>query len=427
MKRIMGVLASVSIVGGLLAGCGGAKTNDAAAVTATPSATTSAASTAAPNEAKKLKLWFYYEGKDRFDKISALTQGFNKTQSSITLTPEYVPFDQFKKRLSMGMAASDLPDIVIIDNPDHAAYAKMGLFADITDKVKAISGIDQFFDGPMKSATLDGKIYGLPFASNNIALFYNSDMLDKAGIKPPQTWDDLKAAAKKLTTGDTKGLAISAPQNEEGTFQFMPWLLSTGASVEKMDSPEGIKALTFLSDLVKDGSMSKEVINWTQSDAMKQFIAGKAAMMINGPWQLPEIKKNAPDLKYGVTLVPKDKQFASVLGGENLGVINGKNVDASVEFLKYFAQPDVMKNFTKEFGNFPPRKDVAADKAWTEDLLVKGFADEMQYAQPRGPSPKWPEISNAISTALAKSLTQNSTPEANAKEAQAKIEQIIKK
>ena len=100
-------------------------------------------------------------------------------------------------------------------------------------------------------------------------------------------------------------------------------------------------------------------------------------MMINGPWQLPEIKKNAPDLKYGVTLVPKDKQFASVLGGENLGVINGKNVDASVEFLKYFAQPDVMKNFTKEFGNFPPRKDVAADKAWTEDLLVKGFADEM--------------------------------------------------
>ena len=96
----------------------------------------------------------------------------------------------------MGMAASDLPDIVIIDNPDHAAYAKMGLFADITDKVKAISGIDQFFDGPMKSATLDGKIYGLPFASNNIALFYNSDMLDKAGIKPPQTWMILRLQPK---------------------------------------------------------------------------------------------------------------------------------------------------------------------------------------------------------------------------------------
>ena len=60
MKRIMGVLASVSIVGGLLAGCGGAKKNDAAAVKATPSATTSAASTAVPNEAKKLKLWFLF-------------------------------------------------------------------------------------------------------------------------------------------------------------------------------------------------------------------------------------------------------------------------------------------------------------------------------------------------------------------------------
>ncbi|UJF32135.1 ABC transporter substrate-binding protein [Paenibacillus hexagrammi] len=428
MKKALTSVLMSSVLLASAVGCSSTSSEQqSAAGTAAPAASSkSEATPAASKEKKQLKLWFYFEGKERFDKIASLTQGYSKVDSSVEVVPEFIPFAEFKKRLSVGLAAQDLPDIVVIDNPDHAAYAAMGLFADITDKIKDWPDKDQFYEGPWKSATLNGKVYGIPLGSNNLALFYNKAMLDSAGVKPPQTWDELRDAAKKLSKGDIKGLGFSGLGNEEGTFQFLPWLLGAGATFDKVDSPQGVKAYSYLADLIKDQSVSKEVLNWTQADVMKQFAAGKIAMMVNGPWQIPELKTNAPDLQYGVALLPKGEKYASVLGGENLGVVNGKNVDDAVKFIKYVASPDVIKPFAQSFGYFPSRKDVATDKYWTEDPVLKVFNEEMQYAQPRGPHPKWPEISNALSSALQQTLTLSKTPEEAAKEAQTKINEVLK-
>lgn len=427
MKRVIALLLVSMLAIGLLAGCGGTKTEAPAAGTNEQKAEVKETPKAeAPKEKTKATLWYYWENKTHQETLASIIKGFNDSQKEVEVTAEYVPFADFKKQLSIGLAASKLPDIVIIDNPDHAAYAKMGLFADITDKIKDWKDKDQYFEGPWKSATLDGKVYGIPFGSNCLALYYNEDMLNKANVKVPTTWDELKVAAKKLTGNGVTGIGISAPKNEEGTFQFIPWLLSTGATADKVDSAEGIKAFEFLAGLIKDGSMSKEVINWTQGDVLKQFQAGKVAMMINGPWQIPTLKKDSPDLKWNVALAPKDKQFSSVLGGENFGVVNGKNVDASVKFLMYAVDAENVKGYIGKFGYIPSRKDAAADKQFTEDPIMKVFAEEMQYAQPRGPHPKWPELSNAISTALQETLTLSKAPDAAAKDAQAKIDKIAK-
>ncbi|WP_337102421.1 ABC transporter substrate-binding protein [Paenibacillus sp. YIM B09110] len=426
MRRSSLLLLSILLIVMLaLAGCG--SNNNAANQSDNKSGTEdNKGGDKAAQDKKKLTLWFYFEGKLQFDIVKSLTDGFSEKNPNIEVEPVYIPFADFKKRLSVGLAASDLPDIVIIDNPDHAAYAAMGLFADITDNLADWADKDQYFEGPWKSASYDGKQYGIPLGSNNLALFYNEQMLADAGVQPPQTWDELRAAAKALTKGNVKGLGIAAPQNEEGTFQFLPWLLSSGATFDHI-AGDGAKSYGILADLIKDGSMSKEVINWTQADVMKQFASGNLAMMVNGPWQIPSLKESAPDLKYGLSFVPKDKQFASVLGGENLGVIAGDNVDAAVEFIKYAASPDVNKKFAQDFGYFPARRDVASDPYWSENPQLKVFAQNMENSQPRGPHPKWPEISNAISEALSKSLTLSVPPEKAAEEAQAKIDKILGK
>ena len=426
MKKLILILLISALATGIFAGCGSkpASSSEGAA----PETTKAAANdtTAAPAEKTKITLWVYMENENQQQAIDNIIKGFNGSQNEIEVIKEYIPFADFKKQLSIGLAASELPDTVIIDNPDMAAYSAMGLFADITDKIKDWPDKDQYFPGPWKSTVYNGKSYGIPFGSNCLALFYNEDMLAKAQVKPPVTWDELRDAAKKLTGNGVQGMAVSAVNTEEGTFQFIPWLLSSGATAEKADGPEGIKSFSLLNNLIKDGSMSKEVINWTQGDVAKQFIAGKVAMMLNGPWQIPGIKKDAPNLKFNVTLTPKDKEFSSVLGGENWGVVNGKNVDASVKFLMYAVKPDVLKSYISEFGYLPSRKDVAADPVFTGDPLMKVFGDQLQYAMPRGPSPKWPELSSAISTALQETLTQNKTPETAAKDAQAKIDKILK-
>jgi len=394
----------------------------------TPEMTDGDTTVTSPQDKKHLKLWFYYEGKERFDKITALTNGFAKTKEGekIEVEPVYIPFVEFKKRLSIGLASASLPDIVIMDSPDHAAYAAMGLFAEVTGRIKGWPDESQYYEGPWKSVTYKGKVYGVPLGSNNLALFYNQTLLDQDRIKPPTTWDELKVAAKKLSHNGVTGMGISALSNEEGTFQFMPWLHSAGADFDKIDSPAGIKAFSFLTDLVKNESMSRDIINWTQADLMKQFAAGKVALMVNGPWQIPELKKISPNLNYGITLLPKDKVNTTVLGGENIGVVNGENVDASLAFVRYVTSPEVNHAFVKSFGYFPARKDIAADIYWSYDSKLKVFTENMRYAQPRGPHPRWPEISNAISKALAKALTENESPEDAAKGAQDAIAKILK-
>lgn len=423
MKKSISLLLVLFLIFGFLAGCGQSTDNSSSAGTNKNEQTdsgkddTSAAKT-------KIAFWYYWDGKNQQEYVTELTQKFNESQNEVEMVSQYVPFADYKKQLSIGLAASNLPDVAVIDNPDHASYAAMGLFADINDRLRDWADKEQYFPGPMKSATYDGKTYGIPMTSNCLALFYNEEMLTKAGATPPETWDELREAAAKLTGNGTTGFAFSAVKGEEGVFGFIPFLLSTGATVDSPGSPEAVKSFDFLLGLVEDGSMSKEVINWTQADVLKQFMAGKVAMMLNGPWQIPLLEQDAPDLKWNVAKIPKDKDFTSVLGGENIGIVNGNNVDSAVKFLKYMGSAEVVRETAVKLGMFPPRKDVAADKIWTDDPVMKVFMDEMQYAQPRGPHPKWPEISNTLSTSLQEVLTGVKAPQAAAKDAQASVDKI---
>lgn len=204
-------------------------------------------------------------------------------------------------------------------------------------------------------------------------------------------------------------------------------MIAAGGSYDKLNSPEVIKATSLWTDMIKEGTMSKETINLGQGDVQKQFAAGKLAMFVGGPWMISQIQEEAPDLKWNVVKIPQDKQFASVLGGENMGIIKDKNVDLAWDFLKYLGDFDTVKNFISQTGYFPPRQDVAQDPIWTEDPVKKVFMDQMQYAMPRGPHPKWPEVSSAIYTALQESLTFTKTPEQALNDAQATIDTLLSK
>lgn len=256
-----------------------------------------------------------------------LLRKYEESHPNVKFERTYFPFADLKTKLLQGLAGNELPDIVLIDNPDHQSFAEAGVFADITKEVKEWGQADQYFEGPMKSTMLDGKHYGLPNNSNALALFYNKDMFEEAGIsEPPTTWEELKETAKKLTTSDRKGLALSAVKSEEGTFQFLPFLWQSGADLDTFDSPEAISAMQLIQDMVNAGSISENVINWDQQDVMVQFQTGEAAMMVNGPWQLPTLREEAKDMNWDVVLMPKGKQSASILGGENWAKIGRAHV-----------------------------------------------------------------------------------------------------
>ena len=375
-------------------------------------------------DTQDITLWYYWETEGHQKALNEMIDNYNNEQSDYKLTAKYVPFADFKKQLSIGASASELPDLVLLDSPDHASYASMGIFADVTGKFD----VSNYYDGPVASCTLDDILYGVPFGCNCLSLYYNKDMFDEAGItEVPVTWDELKETAEKLTTDTVSGLAFCSLQNEEGTFNFTPWLWSTGATSYDINSEGGIKALTFVKDLVDSGVMSKECINWTQGDVMNQFISGNVAMMINGPWQIPTMKQEAPDLNWDVALIPKDAESASVIGGENYAVIAGGNEDGALNFLEYATQEEQVNFMMNTMGYISADKTIAEKQfSDAEDAVYKKFVEQMEYAQARGPLAEWPEVSDAISLAFNQVMTGASTPEDAAAEAQATIDGIVK-
>ena len=382
--------------------------------------------TASAADKKEVVIWDYFETDAQKEMMQSLIDGFNASQDEYEASHVYVPFADYEKQLTLGIASGELPDLVILDGCSMASFIQLGLFGDISD---VDINWDEYMEGPMESTMLDGKHYGIPFATNCTALFYNKDMFDAAGIDYPDentTWDEFHEMAKALTKDGVSGFGNAATNTDEGTFQCLQWLYTAGGSYT--DIEDGVDAYKLMQEMIEDGSWTKECVNWTQSDVNNNFMAGNLAMQQNGPWQIPGIEANAPDLNYGVTVLPKkdadSEQATSILGGENMGVVNKDDTSGAEAFLKYYDQTDVMVDAMKQYGSYPPKTEAAKDSYWTDDPIQKAFLTQIDTSIPRGPSAAWPSYSSAIQTGFQEVMTSAKTPEQAAKDTQAAVDAV---
>ncbi len=382
--------------------------------------------TASAADKKEVVIWDYFETDAQKQMMQSLIDEFNASQDEYEASHVYVPFADYEKQLTLGIASGELPDLVILDGCGMASFIQLGLFGDISD---ADINWDEYMEGPMESTMLDGKHYGIPFATNCTALFYNKDLFDAAGIDYPDentTWDEFHEMAKALTKDGVSGFGNAATNTDEGTFQCLQWLYTAGGSYT--DIEDGVDAYKLMQEMIEDGSWTKECVNWTQSDVNNNLMAGNLAMQQNGPWQIPGIEANAPDLYYGVTVLPKkdadSEQATSILGGENMGVVNKDDTSGAEAFLKYYDQTDVMVDAMKQYGSYPPKTEAAKDSYWTDDPIQKAFLTQIDTSIPRGPSAAWPSYSSAIQTGFQEVMTSAKTPEQAAKDTQAAVDAV---
>ncbi len=414
----------------LLAACGGAAAPAGGGAAATSVPAGGAAATTAPaasgSAAITLTWWDYYAEGANATAMQAQLKRYTDSHPNVTIERTAIPFADLKQKLLQGAAAGALPDIVVIDNPDHSAFAALGVLEDLTERVKAWGQDKAYFDGPWKSTVFQDKNYGIPDNSNCLVLWYNTDLTGPASVNPPTTWDELKNAAKALTKGDQFGLAVSGVKSEEGTFQWLPFLWGPAPISRRSTATAARPRCSCGSISSKVATMSPGILGWTQQDVLAQFQNRKAAMMINGPWQIPTLKKDNPDLKWQVVTLPKGQQGASILGGENMAIVKGgKNIDAAWELLTWTQTPDNLKTYLTEAGKLPSRQDLASDPAWTGDPVLKVFIEQLQVAKPRAYGPKYPEISNAIQEMMQAAISGQKPVDAAVADAAAKITPLL--
>ncbi|MFI9586652.1 ABC transporter substrate-binding protein [Streptomyces sp. NPDC052236] len=383
----------------------------------------SAEGTPGPTRTVTLTWWDYWDQPHFQRGINAVIKDVQEHVPGVTIRRRTFPFATLTDALTRGAFTGGLPDIAIVDNVAMNPLGGNGLLADLTHQVKEWGQADSYYEGPWDGCQVDGKTMGIPNNSNCLALYYNTDMLRSAGVRPPRTWDELADSAHQLTRADRFGLALSAVRTEEGTFQFLPFLWQTGGDLDTF-ATDGATALAFLHDLVDGGSMSRQCVGWTQQDVNAQFIAGRAAIQINGPWQIPTLK--ASRLKWGVVPLPRGRTAATCLGGENWVVLKtSKHVDTAWQVIERTQQPATLVPYLDALGNLPARKDLATSGNWAKDPALKVFLSELAVAKPRLYGRHYADISLAVSEAEQAALTGAAGPEAAARSAAAKITRAL--
>jgi multiple sugar transport system substrate-binding protein len=385
-----------------------------------------AAGAAKPGEKVPVQLWHYHTTLTAETLEKVIAEYNARPDGLVSITPQYLPRNELLKRYVLGVVSNDLPEIAEVDNPDSASFAAMGMWLDITARAAALPN-PNFLDGPLNSGKLNGKQYTLPMRSNCLGLWSNDAMIKAAGISQlPVTWDELLTVCEALKKANPNvyPLSFCAAKTEEGTFQFLPWLLSTGVNWEKMDSPEAVKALRFYKTLIDNKYISPEVINWSQNDVEKQFASGNSAMMINGSWHIATLAVDAPDLKYTVSNIPRDQKFSTSLGGENFGMTKaaaGKE-DQVWDFFKWFFNLEVNVPYNTRLGTLSPNLD--AKNQYPTNPVMQAFEKQIIFSVARGPHPKWPELSTAVQEAIQETLTATKTPQQAGADAAVKIKAV---
>ena len=369
---------------------------------------------------REVVLWSYYETKQQKEGLDRLVEGFNNSQDEYMARWEYQgPSSEFKKLLSIGVAEGKLPDVVLIDNPDMRKYVDLGIFEDITQAVEGRYDLSQFYPEVLSSVQYDGRYYGMPFCCNNVGLVYNREMFREAGMEPPENWEEFLKAARAMTTGERYGFIMSAIVEEQSSFQLVPWILSTGEEMDDLGGDGTVKALALLRDMVEEGIMPKDCINWSQVDVARQFAAGKCAMMENGPWALPLVEEAGVD--YGVVKLPVDQQSIVVTGGENFGVVKGKNMDGVMALMSYYYKDVVMLSLNKQMYSLPPVRHLA-EKFQEKNPVYQVFVEQMDHCITRSAYSYWPKITGVLSESLYEVITGGMTPQEAAERIGSKVQ-----
>lgn len=370
-----------------------------------------------------LKWWDYFTLDNFQPGMNRLIKDIESGVPDVRIERRTFPFAELERQITLGAISGDLPDLAIVDNVSMNTLGGSRLLADLTARVGKWGQGDAYYKGPWSGCQVGGKTLGIPNNSNCLALYCNTRMLKSAGVEPPTTWDELAATAQRLTSGDRYGLALSAINTEEGVFQFLPFLWQAGGDLDSFRT-DGATALSFLDELIAKGSLSEQCVGWTQQDVNTRFLDQRAAMQINGPWQIPTLKKAGFD--WNVVALPRDKEAATCLGGENWVVMaSSKHVDKAWEVLEYTQRPSVLVPYLVSFGELPARKDLADRGSWASDPALRLFLSQLPLARPRQYGAHYAEASQAVGEAEQAVLTGSASASAAARTAAVKIDKAL--
>ncbi|MCX2953138.1 extracellular solute-binding protein [Lentzea sp. NEAU-D7] len=285
--------------------------------------------------------------------------------------------------------------------------AKLGYVADLSDTDLAKDTSD-FLEAALGSTKYEGKTYAVPQVTDSLALLYNKKKLADAGVEPPKTWDELKAAAAKL--GGEKSFFLN-----NDAYYALPFIYGEGgdlvdASAKKIvvNSPQNVKALETAKGLL-DAKAATTALDATNSYSNMQaaFSSGEAAMVVNGPWAVADYLKGAAftdKANLGIAPVPGPSagKGSAPVGGHDYVIRQGtKAKQSSIKFIQCMASVESQATIAKELGLLPTRKSAYQNADVKANEVVAAFEPVTKTAHERPWIPEGGELFDPLKVGYA--------------------------
>ena len=360
-------------------------------------------------------------------RLQEVIDGWNAANPDIQVSLNLVP--DYDTKLQTSLAGGAPPDVFYVDSFRLPDLAAAGALLPIGDKM---TDANDFYPSLREAFTVDGVFYCPPKDFSTLALEYNTDLFDAAGLEYPTadwTWEDLRAAAEKLTNKDAGVVGFSINPDFA---RWIAFLYQAGGEVANadfsavtLDGPEALQAMEFYVGLVRDGfaAPASDLDSGWPGEA---FGKGRAAMTMEGNWIVPYLKDQFPDLKYGITELPagpggKATMAFTVCYGV---AANGKNTDAAAKVVDYLTGAEGMKAWTDLGLAMPTRQSLSEGwlAQYTElEPMLKGadYARKWQFR------PGFSDVLDTINAGLQEAFTGSKTAQAVLSEAQSVGEQVL--
>jgi len=309
--------------------------------------------------------------------------------------------DQF----SVAAPAGEGPDIIILAHDQAAALVASGLVAPIDLGPKT----DEFVEEALNAFTYEGELYGMPYATENLGFFYNTDYVEE----PPTTWDEVYSISEQLIADGTVQYGIVLAGT---SYDAYPWMTSQGGYIfgtdengdyDPTDVGVGSEGMIQFGEMalqwVEDGILSDNTDNTT---AKSMFLNGDVAFFMNGPWELNNLREAGTP--YAVAAFPDGGQPFMGVQGFMINAFSDNILLAQAFLTEYVATQETMLKFYEVDPRVPAY--IPALEAM-EDPDLQAIAEAGANAQPMPAIPEMGKVWGDWGNALTFILNGEKTPE----------------
>ncbi|MCP4549627.1 MAG: sugar ABC transporter substrate-binding protein [bacterium] len=317
----------------------------------------------------------------------ALVEAFNAAHPDIHVTYRSVPWASWYETYVTAIASGSAPDISTGAGFQAVQFYDFGEILPVGDVASAI-GAETFAAGTLEAVTYDEQIVALPWTLDTRAIFYRTDLLEAAGITPPTTWEEFRAATKALTGNGVYGLVSSG--DTTGSHWVSSITINNGGGLfdaerkAALASDASTEALHFLADLVADGSVNPASAGYSNDDAIGSFVRGEAAFILNSPNLADLAGEAGPNIAVLPPLTSPHGTKGTVYWVNNIMVYRQtEHPEETMTFLKWWSDNQLPLWTEGNGAGLPARMAYQQDAYFTEREQVSDvIAEYLPVAKP---------------------------------------------